>query len=102
MKRLFVFVLLVAVGGSLNLSVANAGDFDVAGKYAASCAICHNSGISGAPKKGDSKAWGQRLAKGKDALLASVKNGIGAMPAGGLCTDCSDEQYKALIQFISK
>jgi len=34
-------------------------------------------------------------------LLASVKNGLGAMPAKGLCFDCSDEDYTALINYMA-
>jgi len=82
--------------------VINAAGFDAAAKYSQSCAVCHNSGVAGAPKKGDSKAWSQRLATGEDTLLASVTNGLGAMPATGMCGDCTDEQFKALIQYMSK
>ena len=36
-----------------------------------------------------------------DALLASVKNGLGAMPPTGLCADCTDKEYKELITYMS-
>jgi cytochrome c5 len=100
MKKLFVLTVLMS-GVLFNVS-AIAEEFDVAAKYAQTCAVCHNSGVAGAPKKGDSAAWKARLAKGEDALHASVKNGMGAMPATGLCSDCSDDQFKALIQYMSK
>ena len=102
MKKLFLFTFLTSLGVLSNISLLNAEGFDAAAKYAATCAVCHNSGVAGAPKKGDTKDWAQRLAKGEDALLASVKKGVGAMPAGGLCTDCSDEQFKELIGYLSK
>lgn len=85
-----------------NSSTLVAQEFNVEAKYAQSCAVCHNSGVAGAPKKGDSKVWATRFAKGEDALVSSVKNGMGAMPATGMCGDCSDEQFKALIQYMSK
>nr|WP_326544573.1 c-type cytochrome [Luminiphilus syltensis] len=77
-----------------------ADDVDMA-KYSASCAACHAVGVAGAPKTGDAAAWAPRLEKGMDALVLSVKNGLNAMPPGGLCADCSDEDYKALITYMS-
>jgi cytochrome c5 len=41
------------------------------------------------------------MEKGMDALVASVRNGLGAMPPGGLCNSCSDEDYAALITYMS-
>lgn len=70
-------------------------------KYDKSCAFCHASGAAGAPKVGDAAAWKPRLAKGQDALLKSVKNGLNAMPAKGMCNDCTDAEFKALIQYNS-
>jgi cytochrome c5 len=36
-----------------------------------------------------------------EALVSSVKNGLGIMPPGGLCNGCSDDDYKALITYMS-
>jgi len=70
-------------------------------KYNASCGACHMAGGAGAPKTGDAAAWAPRLEKGIDALVASVKKGLNVMPAGGLCATCSDEDYEALITYMS-
>lgn len=70
-------------------------------KYNKSCAICHNQGVAGAPKTGDAAAWDSRTAKGMDALMASVKNGLNAMPPMGMCFDCTDEEYVALIEYMA-
>ena len=61
----------------------------------------YNTAVAGAPKTHDAAAWKPRLAKGLDALLNSVKNGMNVMPAGGNCADCTDAQLKALIEFMS-
>jgi cytochrome c5 len=68
------------------------------------CAACHLTGVSGAPKSGDAAAWTQRAkaAGGIDALIASTKKGSGYMPAMGLCMDCSDDQFKAAIEWMMK
>ncbi len=75
-------------------------DADMA-KYGRSCAMCHESGAAGAPKTGDVKAWEPRLAKGMDVLMESVKNGLNAMPPTGLCSDCTNEEYEALINYMA-
>ena len=75
--------------GSVELRDANrplqAGD----AVYKAQCAACHDAGLAGAPKFGDTGAWAARVATGYDALLASVLQGKGAMgsQAGGAFSD---------------
>ena len=70
-------------------------------QYAASCGACHAYAVAGAPKTGDATQWAPRLAKGMEALVSSVKGGLGVMPAGGMCTTCSDDDYKTLITYMS-
>ncbi|MBN7797095.1 c-type cytochrome [Parahaliea mediterranea] len=70
-------------------------------KYNKSCAVCHNTGAANAPKTHDVEAWKPRLDKGVDALVQSVNSGLNAMPPKGMCFDCSDDEYKALIEFMS-
>ena len=70
-------------------------------QYAASCGACHAYAAAGAPKTGDVAQWKPRLAKGMEALVSSVKNGLGVMPAGGMCTTCSDDDYKVLITYMA-
>ena len=70
--------------------------------YSDSCAACHDTGALGAPKTGDKATW-QRLQsqKGMANLVSSVKNGMPQMPAGGLCSDCCDAQYRQLIDYMT-
>ena len=87
-----------------NMSAA-AGAGDSASKtpeqlYQGACMACHSTGAAGAPKLGDSGAWGPRLAKGLDALLNSAVNGIGAMPPRG-GSQYSDEQIHSVIEYIA-
>ena len=71
-------------------------------QYASSCGACHMVGVAGAPKTGDAGAWAARLkAKGMQGLVASVRNGLNAMPPGGLCNSCSDEDHVALISYMA-
>jgi cytochrome c5 len=33
--------------------------------------------------------------------MESVKNGLNAMPPTGLCSDCTNEEYQALINYMA-
>lgn len=74
---------------------------DAPAQYQSSCFACHGTGAAGAAKTGDTAAWEPKIAKGLDTLIASVRKGKGAMPPGGLCADCSDDDLKQLIQYMS-
>ncbi|NKF51968.1 cytochrome c5 family protein [Shewanella sp. WXL01] len=97
MKKL----LAMSAVAALTLS-ANVFAQDGEAVYTKACQVCHSMGVAGAPKAHDAAAWEPRLAKGMDALIGTVKSGMNAMPPGGMCTDCSDEDYKAAIEFMSK
>ncbi|SHG26751.1 Cytochrome c5 [Microbulbifer donghaiensis] len=68
--------------------------------YNASCATCHGTGAAGAPKLGDAGAWGPRVDKGMDTLYTHAINGFNAMPAKGLCMDCSEDEVKAAVDYM--
>ena len=42
-----------------------------------------------------------RMAKGMEVLVASVNNGLNAMPPKGMCFDCTDADYTALIEYMA-
>ena len=82
-------------------SAAASGSADVEASYNKTCATCHIAGIAGAPKLGDLEAWSPRLEKGIDALYQSAINGMPpAMPPKGTCFSCSDDDLKALVDYM--
>ena len=97
---------LVSTISTLVVSIAmttGVGAADIAAIYTESCAACHDSGALNAIKKGDSVKWQQLIQqKGMPALISSVKNGMIQMPAGGLCENCSNDDYRKLIEYMSK
>ena len=95
------YLLAMATVAALTLS---AGISAQEGKavYDKACHVCHSTGVAGAPKTHDSAAWAPRLELGIDTLIATVKTGKGAMPPGGMCTDCTDEDYKNAIKYMSQ
>jgi cytochrome c5 len=68
--------------------------------YKQSCMACHAAGVAGAPKLGDSQAWSPRIAKGNEALVQSVTNGLNAMPPKGGCMNCSDDELRGAVEYM--
>lgn len=103
--RTGAFVRTIAIWGATVAALATAPAVlagDPPPQYAASCGACHAVGAAGAPKTGDVEAWAARMnEKGMEGLISSVRNGINAMPPGGLCNSCSDEEHEALINYMA-
>lgn len=93
-KAVLLAVLALAVPASLAA--------DVEELYGKSCAVCHAAGAAGAPRTGVEKDWQPRMEKGMEMLVKSVTEGLNAMPPKGMCFDCSEEDYKALIEYMAK
>ena len=87
------------IAGVMQLA-QNSDGFEVERVYMQSCWACHNSGAAGAPKVGTAADWAPRIAKGMDTLLANATTGVNSMPAKGLCFTCTEDDLKALIQYM--
>jgi cytochrome c5 len=68
--------------------------------YVQACVACHSVGVLNAPKLGDAADWAPRIAQGFDTMWQNAINGIGAMPAMGTCSSCSDDDIKAAIEHM--
>ena len=72
--------------------------------YNKTCALCHGSGVAGAPKIGDKADWGPRIAQGADTLYKHAIEGFngskGAMPARGGAPTMSDDDVKAAVDHM--
>ncbi|GAA5525951.1 hypothetical protein Maes01_02529 [Microbulbifer aestuariivivens] len=75
---------------------------DINQLYQRTCISCHSNGLNGAPRTGDQSVWAVRMEKGMDTLVENARNGFQAMPPRGLCFDCSDEEYAALIHLMAE
>jgi len=88
---------------SLAIELAQLSEgFNAEQKYMASCFACHSTGAAGAPKVGEGMAaeWEPRLEKGIETVVANAINGINTMPAKGLCFDCTDDDLKAIVEYM--
>jgi cytochrome c5 len=89
-----------SAGQTLTLAQLTEG-FDPARTYTQSCAACHNSGAAGAPRMGNAEDWSARLEKGMEILVEHTINGFNnVMPPKGMCFTCSDEDLRALVQYM--
>lgn len=101
---LFATVISADVdNGQQELQLAQlSADFNAETTYMASCFACHSTGAAGAPKVGDGNAaeWAPRMEKGMDAVVANAINGLNTMPPKGLCFDCTDDDLRALVEYM--
>ena len=68
------------------------------------CALCHSSGVAGAPKPGDKADWEPRIAQGNDLLYKHALEGFtgakGMMPARGGSPALTDDEVKAAVDYM--
>lgn len=95
-------IIAIAAAAMMSTSVFAGPGEDL---FNSTCSTCHSPAVApamGAPAAHDAAAWAPRLEGGIDAAVASAKAGKGAMPPMGMCMDCTDDQLKAAIEFMSK
>ncbi len=96
-------LLPLALGAA---SFAAAADETVAGTgeqtVARICSVCHEEGLLGAPRIGDTPAWKARLdgAGSVERLAESAAHGKGNMPPRGGQPGLSDNDLKAAIRYM--
>ncbi|RPG42460.1 MAG: cytochrome c5 family protein [Gammaproteobacteria bacterium TMED112] len=68
--------------------------------YNQGCAACHTAGLAGAPMFASLDQWTDRTSKGLEVLTANAYNGYNAMPAKGMCIDCSQLEIERSVQYM--
>lgn len=72
--------------------------------YNEACVACHGNGIGGAPKLGDTAAWGPRIAQGLPVIQGHALEGYtgsqGYMPPKGGRVDLSDEEILEAVDYM--
>ena len=81
---------------------ARPSDPGLSQKYERACMTCHASRASKAPLTGFVAQWQPRLQQGMPTLVAHARDGFQGMPARGFCNDCNDQDFAALIAFMSQ
>jgi cytochrome c5 len=96
----FPFARLAVLGFGIAAAFNTASAADGKAVYDRTCVACHASGVANAPKFGDKAAWAPRAATGRDALVASVVKGKGAMPPKAGASDLKDDDIKAAVDYM--
>ena len=81
-------------------TVAAANSIDGKALYKKVCFVCHDTGAANAPKLTDKTQWQPRIAQGKEALYNTALNGKGAMPPKGGNMALSDDEVKAIVNYM--
>ena len=68
--------------------------------YNQGCAACHTAGLAGAPMLGNAAQWTDRTTKGLELLTSNAYSGYNAMPAKGMCMDCSETEIERSVQYM--
>ena len=64
------------------------------------CAVCHRTGVNGAPKIGDRNAWAKLTSKGLTGLTVVALKGIRKMPPHGGNPDLTDSGIERAITYM--
>lgn len=82
--------------------VANGGEGEKI--YKKVCALCHASGVAGAPIPGNHGDWDARIAQGNDVLYKHAIEGFtgekGMMPPRGGGSSLTDDEVKAGVDYM--
>jgi cytochrome c5 len=98
--------LIMAISLALALSAAGQRAFgdtpERSGKdiVAATCSKCHATGVNGAPRIGDDKAWAKRASQGLASLTTHALRGIRKMPPHGTDFTLSDIEIQRAITYM--
>lgn len=81
-------------------AATSAGSANGKAVFDQTCAVCHGTGIAGAPKAGDKAAWEPRLKQGVAALHDASIKGKNAMPPKGGNMSLSEADVKAAVDYM--
>ena len=94
-KNIFITVFFAGLLAPLASVAANNAVYDK------TCALCHASGVAGAPRLGNADDWAPRVAKGAATLYTSALKGTAkGMPPKGGNMALSDAEVKGAVDFM--
>jgi cytochrome c5 len=98
----YMALAMLALSLSLAHAVARAATPEKTGKEVVdtACIACHGTGVKGAPKIGDKKAWSKRASQGLTSLTQNALKGIRQMPPHGGNPGLSDFEIERAITYM--
>ena len=94
-------IILITLSASSSTLVADEVD-PAAQIFQETCSVCHGTGVGGAPRPGATADWERRITSDIDDLYYNTIDGLGAMPPRGTCMSCTDDQLKAVVDYMIK
>jgi cytochrome c5 len=98
------YAATVMVGALLSAASVGAIAADGETVYKQICFSCHDQGVAGAPKLGDTENWAPRIEQGNDTLYTHAIEGYqgeaGFMPPKGGLPSLSDEEVEAAVDYM--
>jgi len=94
-------VILCAATLGLALPAFTAPDARQSTLLVNNCTQCHARPDTGAPFIGVAEDWQDAVARGEDAMLINVVQGIRGMPPLGYCSACTEEDLRVLIRMMA-
>lgn len=100
--KLLIAVLGFTLAASVAAKTPSAQSGERGGKEVveAVCSSCHRTGVNGAPKIGDKKAWAKLESQGLTGLTEIALKGIRKMPAHGGNQALSDIEIERAITYM--
>jgi cytochrome c5 len=94
-------VILCAAALGFALPASTAPDARQSTLLVNNCTQCHARPDTGAPFIGVAEDWQNAVARGEDAMLNNVVQGIRGMPPLGYCSACTEEDLRVLIRMMA-
>ena len=101
LRRGFALAAL-SLAASVTAQTAGAPGGERGGKEVveAVCSSCHKTGVNGAPKIGDKRAWARRTSRGLTGLTEIALKGIRKMPSHGGDLTLTDVEIARAIAYM--
>jgi len=102
MARRFATIVVCSALVLAAARVASAQERERGGKEVveAVCAVCHRTGVNGAPKIGDRNAWAKLTSQGLTGLTEVALKGVRKMPPHGGNPDLTDTEIERAITYM--
>ena len=102
MARRFTTIVVCSALVLAAARVASAEERERGGKEVVEtvCAVCHSTGVNGAPKIGDRTAWAKLTSQSLTSLTGVALKGIRKMPPHGGNPDLTDSEIERAITYM--
>ena len=98
---IFIAALSCALLSGIAVTAVAAPDARQSTLFVNNCAQCHTRQETGAPFIGVQGDWAEAVARGEDAMLVNVVEGIRGMPPLGYCSACTEQDFRVLIRMMA-